>query len=137
MEHLSALLKRGGIKDLLLFFPENKREPRFLEEHFKKEGLSQVAEWWGRKQNALIKDNITKDLTEMIERGDSNDTVIAAIKTILEETPLPDSEVIQCIWQGLMSSVDWSTRPDQIEGLALREVTVSFNLPSSVQSRQR
>ncbi|KAF5317156.1 hypothetical protein D9611_003902 [Ephemerocybe angulata] len=125
MEHLSALLKRGGIKDLLLFFPQHKREPKILEEHFRKEGLPQIADWWGRRQNALIKDNITKDLTEMIERGDSNDTVIAAIKTILEETPLPDNEVIQCIWQGLMSSVDWSTRPDQIEGLALREVTKS------------
>lgn len=25
-----------------------------------------------------------------------------------------------------MASVDWSARPDQIEGLALREVTVDF-----------
>ena len=27
-----------------------------------------------------------------------------------------------------MGSVDWSARPDQIEGLALREVTVDFSL---------
>jgi hypothetical protein len=28
------------------------------------------------------------------------------------------------LWQGLMAQVDWSARPDQIEGLALREVSV-------------
>lgn len=35
---------------------------------------------------------------------------------------------MQCIWQGLLSSVDWSARPDQIEGLALREVGVCADL---------
>lgn len=39
--------------------------------------------------------------------------------------PLPETELVQCIWQGLMASVDWSARPDQIENLALREVGVS------------
>lgn len=34
-------------------------------------------------------------------------------------------ELVQCIWQGLISSVEWSARPDQHEGLALREVGVS------------
>ena len=131
MDHLSASLKKGGVKDLLLFFPTNKRDPKILEEHFKKEGLPQVAEWWIRKQNALIKENITKELSEMIEREESPDAVVAAIKATLEETPLPDSEVISCIWQSLMSSVDWSTRPDQIEGLALREVTVR-TLPAAL-----
>lgn len=31
-----------------------------------------------------------------------------------------------------MGSVDWSARPDQIEGLALREVTVNFSSLNSV-----
>ncbi|TEB38323.1 ARM repeat-containing protein [Coprinellus micaceus] len=125
MEHLSAALKRGAIKDLLLFFSPNKRDIKTLEEHFRKEGLTSVAEWWAKKQNALVKDNITKELTEMIERGDSPEAIVSGLKTTLEETPLPETEVIQCIWQGLMSTVDWSTRSDQIEGLALREVTKS------------
>ncbi|KAF8973283.1 hypothetical protein BDZ97DRAFT_1912836 [Flammula alnicola] len=102
MDHLSATLKRGGIKDLLAFFPPNKREGKYLEEHFRKEGLPQVADWWAKKQYAVV---------------------IAAIKSRQEESPIPESELIQCIWQGLMGSVDWSARPDQIEGLALREVT--------------
>lgn len=48
------------------------------------------------------------------------------MKNTIEEKPLPESEVIACLWQGLMSAVDWSARADQIEGLALREVTVRF-----------
>jgi hypothetical protein len=36
-----------------------------------------------------------------------------------------------------MGSVDWSARPDQIEGLALREVTVSLSThPDSFLSSQ-
>ncbi|KAJ2922739.1 hypothetical protein H1R20_g14351, partial [Candolleomyces eurysporus] len=125
MEHLSGTLKRGGVKDLPAFFPANKRDPKTLDDFLRKEGLPQVADWWNKKQTAIIRESITKDLTEMIEREDSTESVISAIKAILEETPLPESELIQCIWQGLMASVDWSTRPDQIEGLALREVTKS------------
>ncbi|KAK7472548.1 hypothetical protein VKT23_000663 [Stygiomarasmius scandens] len=123
MEHLSATLKRGGVRDLLLFFPPNKREGRYLEEHFKKENLPQVAEWWAKKQYAIVKDTLVKELQQMVEREDTKDQIVSAIKSQQETSPIPDTELVQCIWQGLMSSVDWSARPDQIEGLALREVT--------------
>jgi hypothetical protein len=51
--------------------------------------------------------------------------MVALINAQQEELKLPQPELVQCIWQGLMAIVDWSARPDQIEGLALREVTVS------------
>ncbi|KAF9012315.1 hypothetical protein BDQ17DRAFT_1419708 [Cyathus striatus] len=122
IDHLSATLKRGGIKDLLLFFPPNKREGKALEDHFKKEALPQVAEWWAKKQYAVIKEGIIKDLKDLCEREESTEHIVSAIKGHQEGTPIPESELVQCIWQGLMASVDWSARPDQIEGLALREV---------------
>ncbi len=75
MDHLSATLKRGGIKDLLVFFPPNKREGRFLEEHFKAAGLNQVAEWYAKKQYAVVKEGIVKDLTELCEREESPEQV--------------------------------------------------------------
>ncbi len=145
MEHLSATLKRGGIKDLLAFFPANKREGKNLEEHFKKSGLPQVAEWYAKKQYAVVKEGIVKDLQELCEREETPEQarltaiassrtlmfylqIIAAIKSRQEATPIPDTELIQCIWQGLMASVDWSARPDQIEGLALREVGVGCQI---------
>ncbi|KAF7985038.1 hypothetical protein HWV62_8869 [Athelia sp. TMB] len=123
MDHLAGTLKRGGVKDLLAFFPPNRRDAKTLEDHFKKEGLIPVAEWWAKKQYAVVKEEIVRDLREMGENEDSSDQIIAAIKSRQETVPLPEAELVQCIWQGLMASVDWSARPDQIESLALREVT--------------
>ena len=76
MDHLSASLRKGGIKDLLAFFPGNKRETKYVEEHFKKEGLSQVADWWTKKQYATLKETLVKELSEMIEREESAEQVI-------------------------------------------------------------
>ncbi|TFY57122.1 hypothetical protein EVG20_g8666 [Dentipellis fragilis] len=123
MDHLAGALKRAGIKDLLAFFPPNRRDDKILDEHFRKEGLPQIAEWWTKKQNALIRDEIVKSVHDMLDREDAPDDIISSVKSIVEEKPLPESELITCLWQGLMSSVDWSARADQIEGLALREVT--------------
>ncbi|KAF9531622.1 hypothetical protein CPB83DRAFT_848477 [Crepidotus variabilis] len=123
MDHLSAILKKAGIKDLLAFFPPNKREGKHLEEHFKTAGLPQVAEWWTKKQYAALKDSLIKELAEMIEHEDSPEQIASAVKARQAETPLPENELVHCLWQGLMGNTDWSARPDQIEGLALREVT--------------
>ena len=124
MEHLAGSLKRGGIKDLTSFFPPNKRDDKTLDEHFRKAGLLQIAEWWTKRQYASLKDGIIKALQEMLERGDSHADIVNAIKARQEEQPLPESELVSCIWQGLIASVEWSARQDQNEALALREITV-------------
>ncbi|KAI0066091.1 ARM repeat-containing protein [Artomyces pyxidatus] len=123
MDHLAGALKRGGIKDLLAFFPPNKRETKVLDEHFRKEGLAQIAEWWTKKQNALIKEDVVKSVREMLEHEDSPSDIVTAVKATIDERPLPEAELIASLWQGLMAGVDWSARADQIENLALREVS--------------
>jgi hypothetical protein len=75
MDHLAATLKRGGVKDLLAFFPPNKRDSKTLEDHFKVAGLNQVAEWWAKKQYAVVKESIVKDLRELGEREEPSDQV--------------------------------------------------------------
>lgn len=76
MDHLGAALRRGGIKDLLVFLPANKRDPKALEEHLKKEGLPQVADWFAKRQYAVAKDSIVKTLKELCEdESRSNDEV--------------------------------------------------------------
>jgi hypothetical protein len=122
MDHLASALKRGGIKDLLLFFPPNRREGKILDEFFRKEGLPQVADWYTKKQYALAKESIMSELRDLCGHQESAENITMAVQSKLEEQSLPDTELIQCMWQGLMASVDWSARPDQIEGLALREV---------------
>ncbi|CUA66750.1 Basic leucine zipper and W2 domain-containing protein 1-A [Danio rerio] [Rhizoctonia solani] len=121
MEHLSGLLKKGGIKDLLLFFPASKRTADGLLTHFKDAGLPQIAEWYTKKQSSALKIQLIAQLKEMCENEESPEAIIAAIKE--HQAALPETELVQVIWQGLMASVDWSARADQIEGLALREVT--------------
>ncbi|KAH7888854.1 hypothetical protein F5I97DRAFT_1935294 [Phlebopus sp. FC_14] len=122
MEHLATALRRGNIKELLDFFPPNRRDGKILDEFFRKENLSVVAEWYTKRQYALAKDSVISELKDLCQHQEPAETIIAAIQNKLEEQPLPETELIQCVWQGLMSSVDWSARPDQIEGLALREV---------------
>jgi hypothetical protein len=143
MEHLSTALRKGGVKDMLAFFPQNKRQDKFVDEHFRNAGLPQVAEWWTKKQYAALKENIISGIKEALSNDDSHDEVrhdsfvreervlirrtvkiVAGIKAKQEERPLPDAELIHCIWQGLISSVEWSARQDQNDALAVREVGV-------------
>ena len=77
MDHLAGALKKGGIKDLLIFFPPNRRSDSVLDAHFRGAGLPQVADWWTRKQNALIKEEITKAIKEAFEREDQPSDVCA------------------------------------------------------------
>jgi hypothetical protein len=70
VDHLAGALKKGGIKDLLIFFPPNKRSDAVLDAHFRSAGLPQVADWWTRKQNARIKEDVTKAIKDAIERDD-------------------------------------------------------------------
>ncbi|GBE81181.1 eukaryotic translation initiation factor 5C [Sparassis crispa] len=123
IDHLAGALKRGGIRDLLAFFPPNRREDRVLEEHFRRAGLPQVADWWTKRQFASLKDGVIKALQEMLQRDLPHREIVAAIKSRQEEQPLPETELIQCIWQGLISSIEWSARQDQNEALALREIS--------------
>ena len=146
IDHLASTLKKGGIKDLLLFFPLNKREDKVLDEFFRKQGLAQVADWWTKKKYAILKEDVIKTIKEHLQHGDSTPDVgrdylesnffvidhefcfsyqiVSAIQTKQEEQSLPESELVQCIWTGLINSVEWSARPDQHEGLIIKEVAV-------------
>ncbi|EPQ57028.1 ARM repeat-containing protein [Gloeophyllum trabeum ATCC 11539] len=122
MDHLSSSLKKGGVRDLLAFFPPQKRDDKTLDEHFRKEGLPQIADWWTKKQYAVLKDEIMKGIKDMLDREEPNEEVIGFIKSKQAKRALPETELISCIWQGITSSIDWAARPDQIEGLAVREI---------------
>jgi hypothetical protein len=126
MDHLATNLRKGGVRDLPAFFPPNRREDKVLDEHFRKAGLPQVAEWWVKKRNAAVKETLVTELTERCERGEAVEQLVEFIKTSQEEQPLPEEVLVACIWQGFVASIDWSARPDQIEGLAMREVTVRY-----------
>jgi hypothetical protein len=71
MDHLASTLKKGGIKDLLTFFPPQKQDAKALEAHFKAEGLTPVADWFTKKQFAVIKEGLVNGLKQRCEQEDS------------------------------------------------------------------
>ncbi|KAI0341974.1 eukaryotic translation initiation factor 5C [Trametopsis cervina] len=122
MEHLATALRKASVKDLLAFFPPNNRQDKNVDEHFRKAGLPQVADWWTKKQYAALKEGIVSTIKEALSNDEPHADIVAGIKTQQAERPLPDTELIQCIWQGLIASIDWSARQDQNDALAIREV---------------
>lgn len=75
IDHLSSALKKGGIKDLVGFFPPNKRNAKTLDAHFREAGLPQVADWYAKRQALIAKDVMLKELKERLENEDSNESV--------------------------------------------------------------
>lgn len=126
IDHLSAALKKGGIKEILDFFPANKRNATELDAWFRKEGMAEVAEWYKKKHLAKVRESIIsglKDLAEKEREGDADggkEQMINFVKDVQTETPISEADLVGYIWMGLMGSVDWGTRPDQVEGLALK-----------------
>ncbi|KIM29837.1 hypothetical protein M408DRAFT_328637 [Serendipita vermifera MAFF 305830] len=128
IDHLSSALKKGGVKEMLDFFPANKRNAAELDAWFRKEGMPEVAEWYKKKHLVKVRDHLVsglKDIAEKEREGDVEDAkeqMISFIKDVQNETPVSEVDLVAYIWTGLMSSIDWGTRPDQVEGLALKEV---------------
>jgi hypothetical protein len=83
MDQLASHLKKGGIKDILLFFPSTKREVKHLETHFKAAGLPQVVDWYVKKQYNAIKEGIMAQIKEMREQEESTEDVRQFIFFIL------------------------------------------------------
>lgn len=79
IDHLAATLRKGGIKDLLAFFPPNKRDDKTLEEHFRGAGMPQVADWWTKRQYAAVKENIISTLKDMLSNEEGHTEVGAVL----------------------------------------------------------
>ena len=75
MDHLSSSLKRGGVKDLIDFFPPNKRNITTLDAHFKEKGLPVVAEWYAKKRFAAVKEVVVSGLKDLSEKEEGVEAV--------------------------------------------------------------
>jgi hypothetical protein len=75
MDHLSAALKRGGVKNLIEFFPPNKRTITNLDAYFREMGLPVVAEWYAKKRFAAVKEVVVTGLKELSEKEEGVEAV--------------------------------------------------------------
>lgn len=124
MDHLSSTLKKGGVKDLLAFFPANKRHAKTLDTHFREAGLPQVSEWFAKRQTLLAKENMLRELNERLEAEEANEDIIDFIKEQRDINQIAELDIVSGIWQALMSLIDWNAaRADQIESFAVKELS--------------
>jgi hypothetical protein len=75
VDHLSTTLKRSGLRDLLLLFPVQTRDRKHLEEHFKKENLSPILDWYNKLALIEVKDETILNITRMVNDEESNEQV--------------------------------------------------------------
>jgi hypothetical protein len=75
MDHLAITLRRSGLKDILSVLPAATRSRQALEEHFKKENLPAVNEWYGKIMLAEVKEETILNVERMIGDEESNEQV--------------------------------------------------------------
>ncbi|KAG0255339.1 hypothetical protein DFQ27_006301 [Actinomortierella ambigua] len=122
VEQFGQNLSRSGMSDRLLdFFPPNKRDENAFARHFEAEDMKQLVAFHNRKQVAMRKENIIETIKTLLEEGKLAEC-LAYLKTQVKESGLPEPELISLVWIGVMASVDWGTRADQIDNMILKQV---------------
>jgi hypothetical protein len=131
IDQLGSALRKGGIKEPLLFFPQTRRsQPGLVSTHFRSVGLNSVADYFQRRAAKEIRDSTIARLSEMrgseVEEAEkaSDEDVIDFLKEQREKSGLAYEEFAPIVWESLMSSVVWSEQKDQVEAQALKEVKV-------------
>ncbi len=62
--------------------------------------------------------------------------MIENIKGVAEEQRVSDTDLLACLWQGLMSSIDFNVNQDQLDSTVLKTIEVG-NCSSTLASRRR
>lgn len=75
MDSLASTLRRSGLRDILMVFPQPVRDPKHLEAHFKKEGLPAINEWYGKVMLSEIKEETIVAVERMIGEEETNENV--------------------------------------------------------------
>lgn len=83
MDHLSATLRRSGLRDLQLVFPIQIRDRKHLEDHLKKEGLQPVLDWYNKIALSEVKDQTMASIGRMTSEDDTNEQVSGALRRAL------------------------------------------------------
>jgi hypothetical protein len=74
-QHFTLSLRKGGVADILEFFPANKRTIGDLTSHFKKAGLPNVADFYQAKRSGQVANETLSHLKDMINGDDSQEEV--------------------------------------------------------------
>ncbi|CAK9784216.1 unnamed protein product [Cutaneotrichosporon oleaginosum] len=123
IEHLSANLRRSGLRDILSVFPAENKNRAFLEAHFKKEGLPQIVDWYAKAALSGVKANTISTVTRMINDEESNEAIVEHLKNQQAQDPVPEADLCEWIWLGWMGAFDWTARADQLDANVAQYIT--------------
>lgn len=118
IDHLAAQLrglKKGGLNDILQVFPRNMRDQAHLTEHFKRENLTPIVDWYAKFALSEIKDETIAKVKTHIEDEDSNETIVEYLRTQQAERPVPEADLCEWIVAGWMAAFDFTARADQLD----------------------
>lgn len=137
IDQLGSAIRRSGLKDIASTIPLQTRTRQYLDDHFKQAGLPQVNEWYAKLALGEVKDQTISNLASLINDEEPVATVsrpnialsayscqiVETLKTQQAEKPVPEAELVDWLWQGLMKTIDWTARPDQLDAAVVAHVT--------------
>lgn len=123
IEHLSSSLKKGSTTDLAEFFPINKQSNLELQSHFKLNGLSGVFDFYTKQKSTAAQQETLYKLKELINDEQDLEEITAYLTSINKLNIITEPDLITIIWNGLLSSLDFNSKPDQIIDLVLKEIS--------------
>ena len=118
IDHLTINLKKSGVGNRLLdFFPQSKQTSDYLISHFTTEKLPVIVDFHKKLMQSSIKQDTTVKLVEMLKSDSKSPEMISYLKQIMNENGLPEAEVIIMLFDSMISSIDWGSKPDQVDVL--------------------
>ncbi|KAF9586569.1 hypothetical protein BGW38_001814 [Lunasporangiospora selenospora] len=122
VDQLGLNLSKAGMSERLLdFFPPNKRDEDSFARHFEAEDMKQLVTFQNKKQMIMRKDSVIENVRVLLEEGKITECM-TFLKAQAKEAGLSEPEFIPLIWTGIMASVDWGTRVDQIDNQILKTI---------------
>lgn len=129
VETLGSTLRKGGIKEPLLFFPQTRRsQPGLVSTHFRSVGLAAVADYFQRRAIRETRDSVMGRIKQMrgvdVEASEkaSDEDVVDFLKEVRERHGLALEDFVPIAWDALISVIAWDESKEKHETQTLKEV---------------
>lgn len=122
-QNLTRSLRKGGIDDILDFFPPPRRSIAELGLHFKKAGLDGLAEYYQKQRSASVAKDTLSQLKELVATNAPTEEILAFLKEQSQRGAVSEGDFVTVVWDGLMSAIDLESVPvEQLADAVLKEV---------------